>query len=151
MLNPEFEKYVGLSREVELKASLSLTDINLHAENFYRDLLNLAFGYKLQNINAINPNAAAIDLGDSENRIAIQVTSTSAIAKTRKTVTTFIEKKLYDNYDRLIILNLVKVTKHSSPLIGDEARYQLDTRKDIWDYKAFARRLNDKDTMQRFP
>lgn len=134
-----------LSREVEVRASLNLTDINVHAESFYRDLLNLALGYKLENINTINPNAAAIDLGDSENRIAIQVTSTSAIAKTRETVEKFIEKELYNNYDRLVILNLVKVTRHKAPLVGDADKYQIDTKRDIWDYNTFARKISDKD------
>ncbi|MCK5122500.1 MAG: SMEK domain-containing protein [Methylococcales bacterium] len=39
----------------------------------------------MENINTISPNAEAIDLGDLKNKTAIQVTSTSAIAKTRKT------------------------------------------------------------------
>jgi hypothetical protein len=135
-----------LSRQVEIKASLNLTDINVHAENFYRDLLNLALGYQLENINTINPNAAAIDLGDTHNRIAIQVTSTSAIAKTRKTVEKFIENKLHHHYDRLIILNLVSVTRHTAAFIGDANEYQIDTKKDIWDYVDFARFISDKNT-----
>ncbi|NOQ77583.1 MAG: SMEK domain-containing protein [Methylococcaceae bacterium] len=135
-----------LSRTVEINSSLNLTDINIHAENFYRDLLNLALGYKLENINTINPNAASIDLGDIENNIAIQVTSTSAISKTRKTVEKFIEKKLYNDYERLVILNLVGVTRHKDPFIGDAEKYQIDTKKDIWDYIDFARKINDKDT-----
>lgn len=135
-----------LSRKVEIKSSLNLTDINVHAESFYRDLLNMALGYKLVNINTINPNAAAIDLGDSENRIAIQVTSTSAIAKTRTTVEKFIEKELFNDYDRLVILNLVNVTRHNISHIGDADKYQIDTKQDIWDYTDFARKINDKDT-----
>lgn len=134
-----------LSRKVEIKASLNLTDINVCAEDFYKDLLNIALGYKLENINASNINAVAIDLGDSENRIAIQVTSTSAIAKTKKTVTKFIEKELYLDYDRLIILNLVKVTKHKELYIGDTNKYQINTKEDIWDYTDFAHKIQHKD------
>jgi len=88
-----------LSRKVEIKSALNLTDINIHAEDFYKDLLNLSFGYQLVNINTINPNAAAIDLGDVNNKTAIQVTSTSSLSKTRKTVEKFIEKKLYNCID----------------------------------------------------
>jgi hypothetical protein len=62
-----------LSVQVEVNNRLNLTDINIHSENFYRDLLNLAFGYNLVNINIIDANAAAIDLGDEKNRFAIQV------------------------------------------------------------------------------
>lgn len=135
-----------LSRKVEIKASLNLTDINVCAEDFYKDLLNLAFGYKLKNINESEPNAAAIDLYDSENRIAIQVTSTSAIVKTRKTVKKFIEKEHYRNYDRLIILNLVKVTQHKESHIGEADKFQIDTKQDIWDYSYFARKIRHQDS-----
>jgi len=78
-----------LSRKVEISASLNLTDLNIHAEDFYKDLFNLAFGYELKNINTIDPNAAAIDLGDVKNKIAIQITSTLTLEKTRKTVEKF--------------------------------------------------------------
>jgi len=46
-----------LSRKVEIKSSLNLTDINICAEDFYKDLLNLTFGYKLKNLNESKPNA----------------------------------------------------------------------------------------------
>lgn len=86
-------KWLGwLKNEVELNNSLNLTDINRGAEDFYCGLLNLVYGYNLKNINILDLNAAAIDLGDSEKRIAIQVTSTSALAKTKYTVEKFIEK-----------------------------------------------------------
>lgn len=134
-----------LSRKVEINTSLNLTDINIHSEYFYRDLLNLALGYNLVNINTINPSAAAIDLGDPDEQVAIQVTSTSDLKKTRTTVEKFIEKELYNDYDRLIILNLVNVTRHKDPLIGDEDVYQLDTKNDMWDYKDLARFVADKD------
>lgn len=137
-----------LSRKVEINGVLNRLNTNSSAEDFYKELLNLALHYKLENINIDISNAAAIDLGDSsgENRIAIQVTSTSGIVKTRSTVEKFIEKELYRDYDRLIILNLVKVTQHKEPHIGDAGKFQIDTKKDIWDYTDFARKIHHKDT-----
>ena len=35
-----------LKTEVSLRTSLNLIDICIHAENFYRDLLNLVYGLK---------------------------------------------------------------------------------------------------------
>jgi hypothetical protein len=63
-----------LSNEISMSNNLNFTDINIHSEYFYRDLLNLALGYHLDNINILEPNAAAIDLGDLNLKIAIQVT-----------------------------------------------------------------------------
>lgn len=135
-----------LSKKVEISSALNLTDINIHAEDFYKDLLNLSLGYNLVNMNSITPNATAIDLGDKENRIAIQVTSTSKVNKTRQTVEKFINKKLYNDYDRLIILNIAKLTKHREPSIGQSDKYELDTKRDMWDYKEFCRKILNKDT-----
>jgi hypothetical protein len=135
-----------LSRKVEISSSMNLTDINVVAEDFYRDLLNLTFGYELLNINLINPNAVSIDLGDTVNRIAIQVTSTSALKKTRETVQKFIKNSLFNDYDRLIILNLVGVTQHRDKFIGEEGVFQIDTKNDILDYNDFARLIAGNST-----
>jgi hypothetical protein len=131
-----------LSTQVTIANRLNLTDINVHSENFYRDLLNLAFGYSLVNINIIDPNAAAIDLGDEGNKFAIQVTSTSALSKTRHTVTKFIEKGLHEKYDRLVILNITAKTAHTAPVVGDEI-YRLNTKDDIWDIGNLAVMINN--------
>ncbi|AMO70165.1 SMEK domain-containing protein [Zhongshania aliphaticivorans] len=131
-----------LSTQVTVHNRLNLTDINVHSENFYRDLLNLAFGYSLVNINIIDANAAAIDLGDEGNKFAIQVTSTSALAKTRHTVTKFIEKGLYEKYDHLVILNITAKTAHTAETVGDST-YSLNTKDDIWDIGDLAVMIND--------
>lgn len=131
-----------LSTQVSVSNKLNLTDINVHSENFYRDLLNLAFGYNLVNINIIDPNAAAVDLGDESNKFAIQVTSTSALSKTKHTVTKFIEKGLYEKYERLVILNITSKTAHTAQTVGDDT-YSLNAKDDIWDIGDLAVRIND--------
>lgn len=133
-----------LSTQVTVNNKLNFTDINVHSENFYRDLLNLAFDYNLVNINITDPNTAAIDLGDEANKFAIQVTSTSALAKTRHTVNKFIEKGLYKKYERLVILNITEKTTHSMPTVGDE-RYSLNIKDDIWDIGDLSKRINNLD------
>lgn len=131
-----------LKSEVELHNSLSLTDINHGAEDFYSGLLNLVYGYNLKNINVTEQNAAAIDLGDEQSKIAIQVTSTSSLVKTKYTVEKFIEKKLYRKFDRLLILNIVKKSNHEAPSIGD-ANYSLDTKKDIIDVQDLIKEITN--------
>jgi len=133
-----------LSLSVKINSSLNLTDINVVAEDFYAEFLNLALGYNLRNINEYDPNAVSIDLGDTVNKIAIQVTSTSNLKKTKKTVEKFIENELYNKYDNLIILNLVKITKHRDTYVGEEGKYQLNTKTDMWDYITLSRKLLHK-------
>jgi len=134
-----------LSKHIELNASVNLLDLNVHSENFYRDFFNLAFNYKLENLNALDPNAKAIDLGDKNNRIAIQVTSTSTLKKTKTTVEGFIEKKRFADYDRLIIFNIVQASVHKEKTIGVQGVFTLNSSDDIWDCRTLARMLMDAD------
>ncbi|WP_051227869.1 SMEK domain-containing protein [Oceanospirillum beijerinckii] len=137
-----------LSKEVEIKSSINLTDLNIYSENFYRDLFNLSFGWNLKNINLTHHNAAAIDLADDENRIAIQVTSTSSLNKVRSTVEKFIKSELYEKYDRLIIINISKKQIYRTLEIGDPSKHILNTKKDILDYRDIAKSINDRDTSE---
>lgn len=69
--------------KVEIKDSgkLNLLDINVHVEDFFRDLLNLIYGWQLQNMNQRNLNAAGGDLWYDDNKIVIQVSSTTTKEK----------------------------------------------------------------------
>lgn len=83
-----------LKTEVTLRSNLNLQDINVHAEQFFKILLNKIFNYNLENINIVAQNVAVIDLADSKNRMAIQITSNNSKKKILETVEAF-EKKNY--------------------------------------------------------
>lgn len=121
-----------LPKLVESSNKLNLTDANNFSEDFYGNLLNLIYGYNLVNVNAFDQNAVAIDLRDSDNQISIQVTSTSKLIKSKNTVKKFIENKLFKDFKRLVILNIVKKSVHKEKTLGDD-NFKLDTENDIWD------------------
>lgn len=101
-------KYLTTMRvEVELRNSIKWYDINIIAENFYKDLLNL-YGYNLSNLNLTNPNADSVDLIDETNKIAIQVTSRNDTTKIHDTIKGFYNNPEYDDYKRLIMLLIGK-------------------------------------------
>jgi len=132
LINDIIERLSWIKAQVSLYNKINLTDINILSESFYKDLLNLTFGYQLTNINIDERNAAAIDLGDESNKIAIQVTSSSDLKKARKTVTSFVEKKLNQKYKELKIFNITTKKKHKEKEVCVED-WKLDTDKDIWD------------------
>ena len=121
-----------LPKLVDSSNKLNLTDVNNFSEDFYENLLNIIYGYNLVNANKFDPNAAAIDLRDTNNQIAIQVTSTSKLTKTKKTVDKFIVNKLFEEFNRLVILNIVKKSVHKEKKLGD-SNFTFDTQNDIWD------------------
>jgi hypothetical protein len=102
-----------LRHQVELRNSLQLYDINILAEDFFKDLLNLVYGYQLENLNITDAQKTAIDLGDKKARAAVQVTSENSSAKIRDTVDKFNARKLYQEYNHLIILIITKKKKYS--------------------------------------
>src|ERR1700744_4795161 len=74
-------KLSELVTSIELRGSLNILDKNLFAEDFYKDFCNLLFSWKLKNLNAVDPNATAIDLFDDDKKIVIQVSATATKIK----------------------------------------------------------------------
>lgn len=77
-----------LVAEVRQSSASNLHSINVHAENFFRAFLNQLFGWRLSNANAIEPNAAGVDLlyrGEAGD-LVVQVSSTTTHEKIQKSL-----------------------------------------------------------------
>lgn len=74
-------KLARLVAEVKLDSSANLHSINIHAESFFREFLNILYGWNLTNANAANPNTKGIDLLYPAGNIVVQVSSTVTYAK----------------------------------------------------------------------
>lgn len=107
-------------------------DLNIHAEYFFCDLLNMIFNASLVNLNTINTNAKSIDLIDLRKRLAIQVTSTPEFSKIKKTVDGFIETENINNIDRLIVLIIIKKKRYQAKTYGD--KFIISVSDDVLDY-----------------
>lgn len=147
------EKYLTLVSDmlstlvykIENRNSINLLDINIVAEDFLKDFLNLVYGYELINVNLLEKNAPAIDLVDIDRRIAIQVTSDNSSKKIDETLKKFNEKNLYKKYDRLIILILTSKKKYSKEFnSGDYLEF--DKYTDIIDIKDILKYVRGKST-----
>ena len=64
-----------LSTSVKHANSISLFDVNVASETFYRDFLNALLSCNLRNVNFETSNTAGIDLRDDLQRIIVQVSS----------------------------------------------------------------------------
>lgn len=133
-----------LSYQVENRNTINLYDINILSENFYKDLLNLVYGYELVNLNTIDKNASAIDLGDKSKKISIQVTSDNSSTKIKKTIDKFIEYKLYEDYNILIILILVKKKSYTT-IFDTNSKFIFDKSKHIMDYTDLVKYLDTQE------
>lgn len=75
-----------LKGEIKDSGKLNLLDINVHAEDFFRDLLNIIYGWQLQNMNQWNQNAAGGDLWYDGGKLVIQVSSTKTKDKIQSSI-----------------------------------------------------------------
>lgn len=98
------ERFATFSNVVTIQNKAGFNDINKSAERLFIDVLNIAYNLRLRDMNAIQDNYPAIDLGDYTSRTCIQVTSESTNQKFKNTVAKFKEKQLYRDFDNLIFL-----------------------------------------------
>jgi hypothetical protein len=90
------DAFAILAHKVSLSNSLNLQDINIHAENFFRDVLNYIFkDRKFKNLNYEYLNSEAIDLGDTINDMSFQISSDSSLRKVNETIEKYNKRKDY--------------------------------------------------------
>lgn len=88
------EKLAILSIRVKNKGKLNILDVHMHSENFYRDFINLLYGWSLENANNRLQNVEAIDLIDDSKKLIVQISATATKAKIEKSL----NKKTIEKY-----------------------------------------------------
>ena len=126
-----------LKTEVMLFNSLNLTDINVYAENFYRDFFNL-LGYEFENTNFRENNFAHIDLIDTKNKFAIQVTSQNDNKKIKEAIDGFFKDPSHKDY-KLKILLIAKDAKDYRTKFGNDFNH----KEDVLDVKKILAYINN--------
>lgn len=126
-----------LKTEVAAFNSLNLTDINVFAENFYRDLFNL-IGFKFNNTNFESNNFAHIDLIDAVNKQAIQVTSQNDNIKIKEAIDGFFAKPGNKDY-KLQVLLISKDAKEYRTKFGNNFNH----KEDVLDINRLLAIIND--------
>lgn len=134
--------FSSLCFEVSMSTSLNQLSINVHAEQFFVELLNELFTYNLVNTNSEEQNFASIDLLDTGNRIAFQITSDSSLKKIKDTLSKLCEKKLHEKVDRIIVLNLIKKNNHKNETLEKDS-FKINLKKDVWDYTDLISEINN--------
>ena len=128
--------------------SMGRTDLNKVAENILIPLLSEVYNYtNLNNLNVTEKdNYPAIDLGDEVARVAIQVTSTSDSKKIKETLRKFVEHKLYEKFDRLVIYILSeRQNKYSSRSYHNivKSKFDFDINRDVIDYQNLLNKISN--------
>lgn len=72
--------------DIEFHQSINDQSLNIHGENFFRDVFNFVYGRSFINTNFHLQNFPSIDLDDEENKHALQITTTTTREKIDKTL-----------------------------------------------------------------
>lgn len=119
--------YLSVLRYIfKSRSKRGLYDLNKKAEPFFCRLLNYIYGWKLENLNSIQNNYPAIDLGDQEAGVCVQVTAENSSSKIKKTIKTFENNKLHKTYGRLVFLILTEKKNYTTKLTTKEIDFSLD-------------------------
>lgn len=129
---------------VESRNSLNYYDINISSEYFFIPLLNQVFDCDLHNMNATKNNAEAIDLYDVNGKVSVQVTSDSSAEKIRATLRKYRKKKLYEKYNRLIIMVITREHNYRADFDKDiNGEFNFSKSKDIITIKSLVKIISD--------
>lgn len=132
------DAFSDIAGKVSTRNRLGLTDLNRHAEDFFREILNRVYKLSLVNLNEDRSNAPGLDLGDKSRGIAFQVTAQHTSAKVNETL-----KKL--SVEQISLYPKIRVLM----IGGKQQSYTLNepdctrvgfSEKDIWDVNVLCKR-----------
>lgn len=136
-----------LSTSARLGGKIHFFDLNIVAEDFYADLLNIIYGWDLINLNHSDLNAVAIDLGDTKRKIAVQVTSNRTKYKIQKTLDKFEEYKLSTHFNQLKLVIIGERTGNY-PSLNVPASLVFDGKNDVLDDSEIIKAIRGLSTLE---
>lgn len=139
------ENLTRISAQAELLGKLHFFDHHIASEHFFQELLNQVYGYQLTNANHARLNAAAIDLCDSQRKLAVQVTSQRRAPKIQKTVDNFAKHGLGSIYTTLKVLIIGKRTGTYSTVSVPQA-VNFNGKTDVIDLASLVRDITKQPT-----
>jgi hypothetical protein len=109
-------RFLAITRyDIEQHQHINDQSLNIHGENWFRDIFNFVYDLKLINANFLSSNYPAIDLVDNTNNIVYQITTTRTKEKVEHTLTKIAET-IYKDFSLKIFFLLEK------------AKFQKETR-----------------------
>ncbi|MCR9118100.1 MAG: SMEK domain-containing protein, partial [bacterium] len=119
--------------ELSIKSDTTLRhqDSHIEIETFFRDLLNLVFGWNLGNANTlIGSSQDSFDLSDRSEGIAVQVTVTTTAEKIRKTFAKFVRSHA-GTFSRLVfVYPRIEIPKSRADFSDALEGFHFDSDKD---------------------
>jgi hypothetical protein len=110
--------------DIEQRQLINEYGLNIHGENYFRDVFNFVFGKNFENDNFNTSNNACIDLVDKTEKLAIQITTTRTKEKIENTFKALKVSK-YKNYSIKIFTYLINQNQIVKRLMNSKSNFKL--------------------------
>ncbi len=119
--------------DIEQHQFINDQSLNIHGENWFRDVFNYVYNLKLRNANFQSSNSPAIDLVDDTNKLAYQITTTRKKEKAENTLKK-IKTTDYKDYKLKIFFLLQKSNFNKETVDYFKDNYNVDIEDYLIDY-----------------
>lgn len=119
-------------------SSLNLQSLNVLAETFFAQFLSLLHGWELENANGAERNAKGIDLIDRENKVVVQVSSTTTHDKIQRSLNKCSQER-YRGFHFYFVAIANSVPNYENFTVPDGVSF--DQRTDIFYAKNMLERI----------
>jgi hypothetical protein len=133
--------------DIEQRQLANEYGLNIHGENFFRDVFNFVYNDKfcLENDNFNSRNSACIDLIDKKKRIAYQITTTRTKEKIVNTLQALKQEK-YKGYTIKIFFLLEKANPNKNTIAEIKKIFGLELNECLLDYTDLIRDIENLKT-----
>jgi len=136
-----------LQQTCKLQGMVKLLHNHVLAQRFFCRFLNSAYRLQLRQTDHIQSNYPAIDLGDTTNKVAYQITADKGSDKVQHTLDKFVEHGLEKSYNTLRILIIGERQKAYATLVVPPL-LQFDRTRDIIGIPELIKYIEKLDTNQ---
>lgn len=131
--------------DIEQRQLINDLGLNIHGENYFRDVFNFVYEYNFVNDNFESQNSACVDLVDKMRNLAYQITTTRTKEKLEKTFKA-LKKDKYKNYTIKIFYLLDKSKPNKDTVEEFKKDYDIDLKTSLIDYTDLINKINDLTT-----
>ena len=124
------EALARIETACRLRGRAGLLDLHRSLQRFFCQFLSVAYGLDLIELDNIQSNFPAIDLGDREGRRCFQITSNKSKDKVERTLRKYVAKRLHEQYGKITIV-IMGERQRTYKSLRAAAAIQFDPDKDV--------------------
>ena len=135
--------------DIEHHQTINDLSLNIHGENFFRDLFNVLYNLNLQNTNFKSANSPCIDLIDNNKKLAYQITTERTAHKIKDTLRVLKNNK-YNGFNIKIFYLLDKAKPSRATIEMIKNLFNINLNDILFDYSDIIRDINNLETDKLF-